>query len=732
MGLIFPRNPLAFPGGAPGYNPAHLASGPKMRFSGVATNSGFVSLLGGNVTSHGSMIYGSSQIGPIATFAAAGAYQSIPGINETPAAATSAIILYPTASPGVVSYFTNDGNTAAGVVFQMNSLVTRIFTNSTAINGNTLTTNDPWFVVQSLYAGIFVNVTRNLRTGKVATFTSSGNVGITGSSSSSYDIGGNSGSGGALGFGMAAVMYSASGLSLNQCLEWIADPWSFWYPPTVGQAIFSSLRGSGGNSAALAYTEASDTIAIAATPPNLGTVAVTELGDGVGTMSGNMASLAFTEPADSQGGQSGTPVPPPAATPYWHGPPAMWPYRIDFTGPVIYVRAAIQITGPACVGFRIGDVYFRRRALNYLDNIPDDFTAPVVPCFASAPTQFATLAYTEPPDQIVILSQGGSNATLAYTEPADNIAITSEGGCVFILTSGTSFTVPPCLANAKIEGIGGGAGGGVDGSAGGGGGAYAVIPHAVLTPGSVITYGIGPGGLGGLGGVAQQPSPGGDTTFGSILIAKGGDAFGGGGQASLCLPSAGAFSGGNGGVGATGLGGAGGGGGAGGPNGPGGHGGDGGNFGNSGNGGGGGGAGSGGGAGVKGQGSSGTFAAWPGGNGGAALDGTPGGLGGTVTTINGSPGASNAGGGGGLGQTNGTALNCGLGANGGGTNEPGGGGGGGGGWSGLTIDPPGSAGGGNGGGWGAGAGSGSRSEDATTGVGVPGNGANGVIILTGL
>ncbi len=71
--------------------------------------------------------------------------------------------------------------------------------------------------------------------------------------------------------------------------------------------------------------------------------------------------------------------------PYWIGPPAMWPYRHDFPGPVIYVRAAIRLSGPSCTGFRIGDIYFRRRALGYIDNIVDNQTFVNIACFATPP-----------------------------------------------------------------------------------------------------------------------------------------------------------------------------------------------------------------------------------------------------------------------------------------------------------------------------------------------------------
>ncbi len=134
------------------------------------------------------------------------------------------------------------------------------------------------------------------------------------------------------------------------------------------------------------------------------------------------------------------------------------------------------------------------------------------------------------------------------------------------------------LSCPAINGIAGGGGGysGIYEGAGsaGGGGAYVPLPNPTITPGAVYPISIGPGGAGGTptNVYTYSGAPGGNTTFGSILVAAQG-LSGSGGQASGCTPTLGAQSGGNGG-GAPyawpGSGGAGGGGGgAGGPHGPG-------------------------------------------------------------------------------------------------------------------------------------------------------------------
>ncbi len=72
-------------------------------------------------------------------------------------------------------------------------------------------------------------------------------------------------------------------------------------------------------------------------------------------------------------------------------------------------------------------------------------------------------------------------------------AVSSEW-TTYIITTGTTWTVPADWKNTEniIEVIGGGGGG--EGGAGGGGGAYSRISNATLTPGSTVTIQVGAGG----------------------------------------------------------------------------------------------------------------------------------------------------------------------------------------------------------------------------------------------
>lgn len=86
-----------------------------------------------------------------------------------------------------------------------------------------------------------------------------------------------------------------------------------------------------------------------------------------------------------------------------------------------------------------------------------------------------------------------------------------------ILTSGTSWTVPNDCTSATVECIGGGQGG--NATNGGNGGDYAKANAVALTPGASIAIAIGAGGAGVASG---SQNAGGDTSFGSAVLAKGG------------------------------------------------------------------------------------------------------------------------------------------------------------------------------------------------------------------
>ncbi len=98
-------------------------------------------------------------------------------------------------------------------------------------------------------------------------------------------------------------------------------------------------------------------------------------------------------------------------------------------------------------------------------------------------------------------------------------------------TSTGTFTVPSNCSSVSVLLVGGGGGAGgsrvLNGTTGiicgGGGGGGGVIERTVtVTPGASITVTIGAGGAGGIGGSTFGGSVGSDSTFGTLLTAKGG------------------------------------------------------------------------------------------------------------------------------------------------------------------------------------------------------------------
>lgn len=92
-------------------------------------------------------------------------------------------------------------------------------------------------------------------------------------------------------------------------------------------------------------------------------------------------------------------------------------------------------------------------------------------------------------------------------------------------SSGT-FTVPAGTTQITVQawGGGGGAGGGATNSrGGGGGGAYAATTNLAVTPGNIITVTVGAGGAAGSGSSAANGTSGGASSFGTQVVAAGGN-----------------------------------------------------------------------------------------------------------------------------------------------------------------------------------------------------------------
>ena len=241
MPLIYPvRNPLAYPGGNPGFDPAHFAGGPRIRFSGVATGSGFSSILTGvKMPLVGAIVPMQSQIGPLVgtTVGSVNAYTQAPIQNDiAPSAFTTATILQYT------GHNTNSWATYFSILsYNMGLDIVWYSMNNYGTNSSvpfSFSAGNPYFVVLTCISNTVRILLKNLNTGTLKTYIGTGPTILPDITSSYVYIGGGGPSTSALLGGVAAFMYSVNNpLTPIQLLQWAQDPWSFWYPQTVRQQI---------------------------------------------------------------------------------------------------------------------------------------------------------------------------------------------------------------------------------------------------------------------------------------------------------------------------------------------------------------------------------------------------------------------------------------------------------------------------------------------------------------
>lgn len=246
------RNPLAYPGGNPGFNSNHFAAGPGIRYSAVAQNGNLTNLLTGKpATIVGTITGATTPQGPAVVNTTSASYLHAPGANEQPTAVTIALIYTPTSTLPTTNnefLFDNNGNTenSNSVYLYIPNAAPTLAVGTTASASYNMTAGVPYFIAVSYSSGgptanFFV---LNLATGKAianaAALTST--IGTT--SASQYNIGGTSTANQQMGGDLSAIMYGVNNyLSLAQLEAWGAAPRDFWYPPTVQNLLLSAVNG---------------------------------------------------------------------------------------------------------------------------------------------------------------------------------------------------------------------------------------------------------------------------------------------------------------------------------------------------------------------------------------------------------------------------------------------------------------------------------------------------------
>ncbi len=172
-------------------------------------------------------------------------------------------------------------------------------------------------------------------------------------------------------------------------------------------------------------------------------------------------------------------------------------------------------------------------------NKTDKFRQIISQGYASCPGTFGS-----PIERAVVSTTLTGVAAANTSGNSDNSGNQASNNKDYILTGGTSWTVPAGITHIKVWVIGGGGGGaggiGVDSAAGGGGGAGGASNSEFdVQPGDVISYSVGRGGNGGQGSAGNQQGMDGEdssmTIAGITLVGGGGK----GGQYQAGTPSAG-------------------------------------------------------------------------------------------------------------------------------------------------------------------------------------------------
>ena len=255
--LIYQPSPLAYPGGAPGFDPTHpAAAGIRMSVAASPSSTTFIDILHGKTTTPsgtvGAMMQGT--IGP--------ALQSTTGfiLSGNPAIVDSvymfATIVIVTAAlggggNGSIIDTSSVGGSTTGTVFGVYTPSSTPFFSvawpghASYVSNISPTFSVPYFVACNwiLSSGTAYFVAVNMLTGAVKTSTVTGTTTAVSTSNGSYIIG--SDFGGATNYlrgYVAAAMWSTVTLGPPGILQMAQRPWDFWYPLSAQQFLFTSLR----------------------------------------------------------------------------------------------------------------------------------------------------------------------------------------------------------------------------------------------------------------------------------------------------------------------------------------------------------------------------------------------------------------------------------------------------------------------------------------------------------
>jgi hypothetical protein len=244
---IYIPNPLAFPGGAPGFDPSHPAAN-SCRFSGIAVPPNFLNLLNGNygVISGAPSAATLGVLGPATNFPSASstAVNSFSGKSTTndTRITLAALVQWTSTSNQSVLLSTSSLNSGWRLDVSTSSIISITAGTVGDLNGPTIVANIPYFVAASVNTNVVNFVLLRLDTGALVTSTTAGSSPI--APNGTYQIGNLSAFNLPAKAYVGAAMISASYLSVPALRQWAQRPWDFWYPPSATNLLFSGLKHS--------------------------------------------------------------------------------------------------------------------------------------------------------------------------------------------------------------------------------------------------------------------------------------------------------------------------------------------------------------------------------------------------------------------------------------------------------------------------------------------------------
>lgn len=226
------RGPFAFPGRKAGVDLTNPASS-KLRFSGVASGSNFRSVYGpvGSVSGSptASTLPWTGQGAGYATTAQS-SFSGMSTVNDE-SNTLAAIVFLTTLPAGTTVAVSSSDTITGGVGLSFNSSAALFYIRwgrTNATSSLTVSTNVPYFIAMSGDSLSESFVLRRLDNGVLRTDSTAIGTPTT-APSGTFAVGNNGGSRPLNGI-ISAAMMSGTRLSLQQLIQWSADPWSFWYP----------------------------------------------------------------------------------------------------------------------------------------------------------------------------------------------------------------------------------------------------------------------------------------------------------------------------------------------------------------------------------------------------------------------------------------------------------------------------------------------------------------------